>query len=207
MAVGENADAGTAAEEARRVVAANAYMTLATADADGRPWATPVWFAALDCADFVWVSRPGARHSANIAGRSAVGIVVFDSTVAVGGAAAVYVEAEAEEVGPDDRAAALAVLNGRRRSRASGRGASATSPGRRSSGSTGRGRRGSTSSTSTTGGSRWAGSPSGRLHRLSPGPALTRPTDRNRPDPPGVTNGPVSAASPIRNPPPRRQFW
>ena len=56
---------------------------------------------------------PGARHSANIAGRSAVGIVVFDSTVAVGGAAAVYVEAEAEEVGPDDRAAALAVFNGR----------------------------------------------------------------------------------------------
>jgi pyridoxine/pyridoxamine 5'-phosphate oxidase len=112
MAVGESVDVGTAADEARRVVAANAYMTLATADADGRPWATPVWFAALDCADFVWVSRPGARHSANIAGRSAVGIGV-DSTVAVGGAAAVYVEAEAEEVGPDDRAAALAVFNGR----------------------------------------------------------------------------------------------
>jgi hypothetical protein len=29
----------------------------------------------------------------------------------------------------------------------------------------------------------------------------------DRPDPSGVTNGPVSAASPIRNPPPRRQFW
>lgn len=113
MAVGQSVDAGTAADEARRVVAANAYMTLATADADGRPWATPVWFAALGCADFVWVSRPGTRHSANIAGRSAVGIVVFDSTVAVGRAAAVYVEAEAEEVGPDERAAALAVVNGR----------------------------------------------------------------------------------------------
>jgi pyridoxine/pyridoxamine 5'-phosphate oxidase len=113
MAVAESVDAGTAADEARRVVGANAYMTLATADGDGRPWATPVWFAARDCADFVWVSRPGARHSANIAGRPEVGIVVFDSTVAVGGAAAVYVEAEAEEVGPDDRADALAVFNGR----------------------------------------------------------------------------------------------
>jgi hypothetical protein len=69
---------------------------------------------------------------------------------------------------------------GARRRRASGRGASVTSPGRRSSGSTGRGRRGSTSSTSTTGGSRWAGSPSGRLHRLGPGPALARATDRAR---------------------------
>ena len=29
----------------------------------------------------------------------------------------------------------------------------------------------------------------------------------DRPDPSGLTNGPVSAASPIRNPPPRRQFW
>ena len=112
MAVAESVDAGTAADEARRVVAANAYMTLATADGDGRPWATPVWFAARDRADFVWVSRPGARHSANIACRPEVGIVVFDSTVA-GGAAAVYVEAEAEEVGDDDRAHALAVVNGR----------------------------------------------------------------------------------------------
>ena len=30
---------------ARRIIDANSYMTLATADADGRPWATPVWFA------------------------------------------------------------------------------------------------------------------------------------------------------------------
>jgi hypothetical protein len=27
------------------------------------------------------------------------------------------------------------------------------------------------------------------------------------PDPSGLTNGPVSAASQIKNPPPRRQFW
>lgn len=115
MAVGESADAGAVTDEARRVVAANAYMTLATADADGRPWATPVWFATLDGTEFVWVSRPGARHSANIAGRSAVGIVVFDPTVAVGGAATVYVEAEAAEVGPDGRVGAPAVFNGRAR--------------------------------------------------------------------------------------------
>lgn len=113
MAVADSVDKGAAADEARRLVASNAYMTLATADGAGRPWATPVWFASRDCTDFVWVSRPGARHSTNIAGRSTVGIVLFDSTVAVGGAAAMYVEAEAEEVGPADRAAALAVFNAR----------------------------------------------------------------------------------------------
>jgi pyridoxine/pyridoxamine 5'-phosphate oxidase len=115
MAVEDSADAGTAADEAHRVVAANAYMTLATADAHGRPWATPVWFATRDRRDFVWVSRPGARHSRNIAATPAVGIVIFDSTVPVGGACAVYVEAVAEEVGPDDRAEALAVYNERAR--------------------------------------------------------------------------------------------
>lgn len=39
--------------------------------------------------------------------------------------------------------------------------------------------------------------------------ACARPGGRplDRPGPSGPTNGLVSAASPIRNPPPRRQFW
>lgn len=114
MAVAQNTDAGTAADEARRVLAANTYLTLATADATGRPWATPVWFAARG-PDYFWVSRPGARHSLNIAARPEVAIAVYDSSVPAGGAAAVYVEAVAQEVGADDRAEALAVYDGRAR--------------------------------------------------------------------------------------------
>jgi len=113
MAVAEGVDANVAADEARRVLAANAYMTLATADADGHTWATPVWFATRDLRDFVWVSRPGTKHSRNIAATPAVGIVVFDSAVPVGEASAVYVEAVAEEVGPGDRPDALAAFNKR----------------------------------------------------------------------------------------------
>jgi len=113
MAVAEGVDANVAADEARRVLAANAYLTLATADADGHPWATPVWFATRDLRDFVWVSRPGTKHSRNIAATPAVGIVVFDSAVPVGEASAVYVEAVAEEVGPDDRPDGLAAFNKR----------------------------------------------------------------------------------------------
>ena len=63
------------------IVEANAYMTLATADGDGNPWATPVWFAHVGAHEFLWVSRPEARHSRNLAARPRVGIVVFDSTV------------------------------------------------------------------------------------------------------------------------------
>ena len=113
MAVDDGADGATVADEARQVVAAARYMTVATADAEGRPWATPVWFAERDCTEFLWVSRPGARHSLNVAARPGLALVVFDSTVAVGGAAAVSGVAAAAAVGPHDRAAALAVYNRR----------------------------------------------------------------------------------------------
>jgi nitroimidazol reductase NimA-like FMN-containing flavoprotein (pyridoxamine 5'-phosphate oxidase superfamily) len=59
------------------------YMVLASADPDGRPWATPVYFATAGSGAFYWVSSHEARHSANIAARPDVGIVVFDSTVPI----------------------------------------------------------------------------------------------------------------------------
>jgi hypothetical protein len=74
-------------------------MTLATADADGVPWASPVWYATEDGHDFYWVSDPQARHSRNIAARPEIAIVIFDSTVTPGEAAAVYLAARAEPVG------------------------------------------------------------------------------------------------------------
>jgi hypothetical protein len=83
---------------ARQIVASNMYMTLATADRDGRPWASPVWYAPLEDAEFLWVSSPGARHSRNIAVRREVGIVIFDSTVPIGAAEALYLEAVAEQL-------------------------------------------------------------------------------------------------------------
>jgi hypothetical protein len=88
-------------DELRAIVDANHYMTLATAGADGRPWATPVWFATADYRDFYWVSKPGARHSMNLAVRPELGIVIFDSTVPEGDARAVYLSAVAAEVATD----------------------------------------------------------------------------------------------------------
>jgi hypothetical protein len=77
------------------------YMTLATADAEGVPWATPVWYATEDRRDFYWVSDPEARHSRNIAARPRIAIVIFDSTVTPGDADAVYFAAHAEPVGTE----------------------------------------------------------------------------------------------------------
>jgi nitroimidazol reductase NimA-like FMN-containing flavoprotein (pyridoxamine 5'-phosphate oxidase superfamily) len=98
-------------DDARRIIDANRYMILGTADADGRPWTTPVWFAADGDADFLWVSRPGTRHSSNIAVRPDVSIVIFDSTVPIGGAEAIYVEARAAQVRKAEVESAIATFS------------------------------------------------------------------------------------------------
>ena len=98
---------------ARRLAQQLQYMTLATADAAGRPWASPVWFATSSDDVFLWVSAPGTRHSRNIAERAEVAIVIFDSTLPVGSAEALYVDAVAEEVGGDDLDEAIAAFSRR----------------------------------------------------------------------------------------------
>ena len=88
-------DPGAAAQA---IIDENAYMTLATADAQGRPWASPVWYAVAGPTELVWVSRPQARHSQNLAARRELGIVIFDSRVAIGTGTGVYIDAVADQV-------------------------------------------------------------------------------------------------------------
>jgi hypothetical protein len=57
---------------AREIIDANRYMTLATADGDGRPWAAPVWYAHRGYTDFLWCRNPETRHSRNLASRPEV---------------------------------------------------------------------------------------------------------------------------------------
>jgi Pyridoxamine 5'-phosphate oxidase len=82
--------------DAQDIIESNRFMTLATAGADGTPWASPVWFAHADYREFYWVSRPDARHSHNIAVRPEIAIVIFDSTVVPLEGEAVYMTATAE---------------------------------------------------------------------------------------------------------------
>ncbi len=83
---------------ARSIVDSNRYMTLATADESGRPWASPVWFAPDGYANYYWVSEPEARHSRNIGIRPDLAAVIFDSGAAIGTGQAVYLEATAREL-------------------------------------------------------------------------------------------------------------
>ena len=86
---------------ARDVIDTNHYMVLGTADPDGRPWVSPVYFTPERYGTLYWASSPQARHSRNIAGRPEVSVVIFDSRAPIGGAEAVYMSARAEQV-PDD---------------------------------------------------------------------------------------------------------
>jgi uncharacterized protein YhbP (UPF0306 family) len=97
---------------ARTIIDANRYMTLATADAQGQPWASPVFYATADYAEFYWISAPQTTHSENLAQRPQVAIVIFDSTAPEGTGQAVYLSATAEQVHDGDLDRALAVYPG-----------------------------------------------------------------------------------------------
>jgi hypothetical protein len=86
------------ADHARRVIDANRYMALGTADEAGHPWVSPVWFASEDYRNFHWVSSPDAKHSRHLAAHAEVAIAIFDSSVPVGGAQSVYMKGVATEL-------------------------------------------------------------------------------------------------------------
>jgi nitroimidazol reductase NimA-like FMN-containing flavoprotein (pyridoxamine 5'-phosphate oxidase superfamily) len=100
-------------ELARSVIDANRYMVLGTADADGLPHVSPVYFTPVRHRDLYWVSSPRSRHSANVASRPEVSIVVFDSQVPIGGAQAVYMAARAELVPDAELEECARVFSGR----------------------------------------------------------------------------------------------
>ena len=63
-----------ASRKARRLIEATPYLTLATADASGKPWSNPVYFAHDQAFTLYWVSFRQTVHSANIRVRPQVGI-------------------------------------------------------------------------------------------------------------------------------------
>ncbi len=88
---------------ARSIVDTNRFMALGTADRRGTPWVSPVWYAPLSYREYIWVSRPGTRHSRNVAERPQVAIAIYDSH-RPGSWTAFYMDAVAEELGDVDDA-------------------------------------------------------------------------------------------------------
>jgi hypothetical protein len=97
---------------AQAIIDANLYLTLGTADPDGRPWISPVYFAAGSNRQFYWASATDALHSRNLAERPHVSIVIFDSTVPAYHGRAVYAVGDARELSGSDLDRALEVYPG-----------------------------------------------------------------------------------------------
>lgn len=97
---------------AQKLLDANRYLTLGTSDASGRPWTSPVYFAADGVRELYWVSATEARHSRNLTERPQVSLVVFDSTVAPYHGRALYAAGIAREVSGDTVQHALTAYPG-----------------------------------------------------------------------------------------------
>jgi hypothetical protein len=97
---------------AEEIVAENSYLILSTVDDQGRPWTTPVFFAAQQLGEFFWISDIDARHTRNLLVRPQVSLVIFDSTVTPGEGRALYAVGTAAEVPADDLEPALRVYPG-----------------------------------------------------------------------------------------------
>lgn len=96
-----------ATSEARRLIEQSDHMTVATADASGKPWSTPVFYAQDEAYNLYWVSSKSALHSANIRARAEVAITIYrlgDTTEGV------YVDAEALELGDEEEIRRATVL-------------------------------------------------------------------------------------------------
>jgi uncharacterized protein YhbP (UPF0306 family) len=101
------------AQTVRHIIEASRYLVLATADAAGRPWSTPVYFAHIGFTEFFWVSSPDVTHSRNIAARPEVGIAIFDSHAAIGAGQGVYMTAVATLLEGDQTADGIAAFSAR----------------------------------------------------------------------------------------------
>jgi uncharacterized protein YhbP (UPF0306 family) len=77
---------------AQELLKENQYLTLATADTNGKPWSSTVWYTSRQpsrseerlAVEFIWLSRPEALHSRNLLQRPEVGISIFNSVQPAG---------------------------------------------------------------------------------------------------------------------------
>jgi len=78
------------------------YATIATSNADGKPWNSPVRHVYDDDLNIYWFSDKQGQHSQNVRSNEDVFIVIYDSTVPEGDGEGVYIKAKAYEVTDPD---------------------------------------------------------------------------------------------------------
>jgi uncharacterized protein YhbP (UPF0306 family) len=89
-------------EDVTRLLFRSSFMTLATADASGLPWAAPVEFVCDEDLRFYWMSMVDARHSRNVVMNPWAAFTIFDSrqTPGVNAVQGLYGEGPVEVLPP-----------------------------------------------------------------------------------------------------------
>ena len=101
-------------EKARRIIADNIYLTLATCDLKNKPWAAPVYYAYDSDCNFYFVSAKDSLHATHMAENPAVGIAIYNSTIPAGECDGVQIDGMAHVAGVTELPKALGVYFNRR---------------------------------------------------------------------------------------------
>ena len=64
---------------AEKIIRNNIYLTLATTDKKGKPWASPVYYKTDDKFNFYFISQTNSVHIKNILKNTNVSFAIFDS--------------------------------------------------------------------------------------------------------------------------------
>lgn len=89
-------------ELARKIVAENQYLTLATVDEAGNPWVAIIAYVFDEHHNFYFISLPTTKHSQLIQKNNHVSFSVFDSQQTVGLGVGLQIEGMVKEVGEEE---------------------------------------------------------------------------------------------------------
>jgi len=84
--------------KAKKIIASNIYMVIATASSDGKPWISPVFFVYDNKYNLYWVSNKNAFHSQLVSKNKVASIVIFDSKAPEGEGDGVYFQVKVREL-------------------------------------------------------------------------------------------------------------
>lgn len=89
-------------QRAAEIIRQIEYITLATADNNGKPWNSPVYAAFDDELNFYWFSDKDSQHSENVRRSGEAFAVIYDSTVPADTGEGVYIEVIVQELATED---------------------------------------------------------------------------------------------------------
>jgi uncharacterized protein YhbP (UPF0306 family) len=95
--------------KAKRVIEKNFFMTVSTADIDGSPWISPLYYAFDDSYTFYWYSSKLTKHSGIITRNNRVAVTIFNSNLTENDLGGVFFTGKAYELDEKELSHALDV--------------------------------------------------------------------------------------------------